>query len=141
MTRRRQGEVDRAKARAAAFGYTQGHSDAANGWALGFDRLSDEAQHEVGRTGLDPSSRETIHERIEAEYARHVPVFHLSAARLGDTIPSRNHHMFSCAATECPHYWPCPTWHLLRRLVGDMTGRGGTYTLQMAQRAEEATHG
>ncbi|MBE7701246.1 hypothetical protein H9623_13165 [Oerskovia sp. Sa1BUA8] len=94
--------------------------------------LNDTSRAEVALDEDDDPTTSVL-ERIKAEYARHVPVFDPEQTRLGYSISEKNHHLFSCAATDCPHFWPCPTWHLMRHLDGSDQS---TYTFPAVRDAE-----
>lgn len=52
--------------------------------------------------------------RLEIEYNRHRPKAH-------DKSPSDSPVGMRFGCTGCAYFWPCPTWHALRRIAGDDT--------------------
>jgi len=123
---RRQEEIRWARIKGIAQGYQAGHSDGSHGWSMGFVGYTDEVREQIG---FDPAAVETVRDRIKAEYKRHVPVYRPGELDLGNGVwSSGKQSLFACAADDCYSMWPCPTWHMLRRIDGSGTK---TYRLSM----------
>ena len=73
--------------------------------------------------------------RLEREYWRHSPKIEDEPwkLRLGNSIADGERNLFSCKANDCPYYWPCPTWHALRRIYG----RDDEFELKMVRKVQE----
>lgn len=89
--------------------------------------------YERGQRDGEWAEYEVWKAKVQEEYAKHVPEFVPMSVRLGDRInvESKFEHFFLCSHPQCNNEWPCPTWHLLRRIYNaDDTA---TYRMRMTK--------
>lgn len=92
---------------------------------------------ELERTGtylqIERERRLDQERRLLDEFDKHVPDVN-GARDIGMSALSRNRNVFPCAA--CSYYWPCPSWHMLRRVAG---AGHAEYTLTLEKLNEQSS--